>query len=108
MKKLIFVLLVLTSTNYALAYSTTVITKIDRIFTYGEFAVLSLENSTGDDEGCSKNDFVTFDITTTGGRTLYSAALTAFTTSAKVRFGVHECFDWGGTIPKAYRLEMLK
>ena len=108
MKKLIFGLLLLASTNYALAYSSTPITKIDRIFTYGEFAVLSLENGSGTAEGCSSGDFVTFNITTEAGRILYSAALTAFTTNAKVRFGIHECFSWGGTIPKAYRLEMLK
>ncbi len=108
MKKLIFVLLLLASTNYAFGYSSTPVTKINRIFTYGEFAVLALENSAGTAEGCSNNNFVTFDITTAGGRALYSATLTAFTTSAKVRFGIHGCFSWGGTIPKAYRLEMLK
>lgn len=108
MKKLIFGLLLLVSTNHAFAYSSTPITKIDRIFIYGEFVVMAVENGSGNAEGCSNGNFIAFDITTEAGRILYSAALTAFTTSGKTRFGIHGCYTWGGTIPIAYRVELLK
>jgi len=109
MKKVLLALLFLATTNYATAGAvSSPITKINRIFTYGTSAVLSIENAVTSSSGCSQNKFVSINISTNAGKALYSSALTAFTTGTKVRFGSNGCVSWGGTIPKVYRLEMIK
>jgi len=108
MKKAVLGLLLAASTNYVLAGAvSSPITKIYRVFTYGNFAVLSIGNGPNG-SGCSNKNFIAFDTTTSGGKALYSSALTAFTTGAQVRFGTNGCVSWGGTVPKAYRIELLK
>ena len=108
MKKLATIVVLLLSTQSLMAWSTSPITTIERIFTYEEFAVLAIANTTVATEGCADNNFVAFDTTTSGGKALYSSALTAFTTGGQVRFGHHTCVDWSGGVPKVYRIEMLK
>lgn len=108
MKKILLALLFLATTNYATAAAvTSPITKISKVYTYGTYTVLAIQNSVAG-SGCSKGNFVAFDITTNAGKALYSSALTAFTTGMQVRFGSNGCVSWGGTIPKVYRLEMIK
>jgi hypothetical protein len=109
MKKLAFIALLIMATQQSLmAWSTSPVTKIDRLFTYQSYAVLAIANTTVDTENCANNNFVAFDITTDGGKALYAAALTAFTTGGKVRFGQHTCINWSGGVPRVYRIEMIK
>ena len=105
MKKVILGSLILGS--YALAWSTSPVTKISKLYTYPESVVLKIENAFVG-SGCSNGSYVAFDSTTSGGKALFSAALTAYTTGMKVRFGANDCITWGGTIPKIYRIEMIK
>ena len=108
MKKVLLALLFLATTNYATAGAvTSPITKISKIYTYGTYSVLAIQNAVVG-SGCTKGNFVAFNTTTTAGKALYSSSLTAFTTGTKVRFGSNGCVSWGGTIPKVYRLEMIK
>lgn len=107
MKKISLIALLLLATQSLMAWSTSPVTKINRIFTYDKFAVLAIANTTGSNEGCDKK-FVAFDTTTSGGKALYSAALTAFTVGGKIRFGINGCVNWSGGVAKVYRIELIK
>lgn len=108
MKKSLIAFLMLATTSYTLASSSTVVTKITKVYTYGTVAVFALANQTGDSEGCSNSRYTVINLQANGGKALYSAALTAFTTNTNVRFGVNGCYAWSGTIPITYRLELQK
>ena len=108
MKKLTIIAIMLFATQSLMAWSTSPVTKIDRLFVYPDFAALAIANTTVATEGCADNNFVAFDTTTVGGKALLSAALTAYTTGGKVRFGHHGCLDWSGGVPEVYRIEMIK
>jgi hypothetical protein len=86
----------------------TPVTKITKVMTYPGVAVLKIGT---DANGCtfSNKKYVILDTTTTNGRAVYSAALTAFTTGAKVQVAHSGCRSWwGATLPKAYRVDLLK
>jgi len=105
MKKSLTAFLMLATTSYTMA-ATTPITKITRIITYNNVAILAISNKAG--TGCQNNDFIAVGTGSAAGRTLYSAALTAYTTGAKVRFGAAACYKWGSTVPYANRVELIK
>jgi len=108
MKKLTIIAIMLFATQSLMAWSTSPVTKIDRIFVYPEFVVLAIENNTVADEGCASTNFVAFSTIDSSGKSLYSAALTAHTTGGKVRFGHNGCLNWSGGVPEVYRIEMIK
>ena len=84
------------------------VTKVTKVMTYPGVAIIGVS---ADVRGCSFSNkkFVILDTTTTNGRSVYSAALTAFTTGAKVQVAHSGCRGWWGkTLPKMYRLDMLK
>jgi len=83
-------------------------TKITKVMTYPGVAVIKIDKTA---PGCtfSNKNYVILDTTTTNGRSVYSAALTAFTTGAKVQVAHSGCRSWwDATIPKMYRLDMIK
>lgn len=84
------------------------LTKVTKVMTYPGVAVIGVSTNIS---GCTfaNKKYVILDTTTTNGRSVYSAALTAFTTGAKVQVAHSGCRSWwGATVPKMYRLDMLK
>ena len=110
MKKILIALSVLATTQIAMATATN-ITKIKDLYVYTNYIVLKMEakHSKG---GCSKstaNEYLYLATNTDGGKKMYSAALSAYISGKKVRFGFSGCSAWGSTtIPKAYGISLLK
>ncbi len=108
MKKILSLgLLLAVMTSYAAATVTSV-GEIIKVMTYPGVAVLKITTNA---TGCTFDNkkYVILDTTTTNGRSVYSAALTAFTTGAKTQIAHDGCRSWwGATIPKAYRIDLVK
>lgn len=108
MKKIFAIALLLAGITSFASATVTAQTTITKVMTYPGVAVLKIGV---DATGCtfSNKKYVILDTTTTDGRSVYSAALTAFTTGAKVQVAHTGCRSWwGATIPKAYRVDLIK
>ena len=110
MKKILIALSVLASTQIAMAAATP-ITKIKDIYVYSDYIVMKVENK-HTNPGCTKataDEYLYLATNTDGGKKMYSAALSAYVSGQKVRFGFSGCSAWGSTtIPKAYNVSILK
>lgn len=110
MKKILIFVAIFASSQLLQAGATPV-TKIDKLYAYNGFIVVKIANPTSNSDSCTHASATTYlglRTGTTYGKELYSALLTAYTTNAKVRLGHIGCTPWGGTIPKIYRIEMIK
>jgi hypothetical protein len=106
-KVLLAAAMVLGITSFASA-EVTGVTKVTKVMTYPGVAVIKIG---ADANGCtfSNKKYLILDISTTNGRAVYSAALTAFTTGSKVQVAHSGCRSWwGATLPKAYRIDLVK
>jgi hypothetical protein len=110
MKKLLTLAMILLGTQSAMAVETSQIGKVTRMFTYNTYTVLVLDGARASTAMCGNNTgkYVAFPTSDSAGKALYSAALTAFTTGTKIRFGQDGCINWSGGVPKVYRIEMIK
>ena len=110
MKKLLIALSVLATTQIAMAAATP-ITKIKDIYVYADYIVMKMENK-HTNPGCTKStadEFLYLATNSEGGKKMYSAALSAYVSGKKVRFGFSTCSTWGAsTIPTAYGISLLK
>ena len=114
MKKLLLAsLLALGLTQFASAKTVSKATKLVKLYTYGDAAVIKIKKPAGD-EGCSYKDageFLAIDLSKEGGKALYSALLSAFVSNAEVRLASDGCNDvWGSSksLPEVYRVELRK
>jgi hypothetical protein len=111
MKKLLIALLVLGTTQFALAAATP-ITKIKDIYVYADYIVLKMENKHTNPDACTKatsDEFLYLATNSEGGKKMYSAALSAYVAGKKVRLGYSSCASWGSTtVPKAYGISLYK
>ena len=111
-KSLLLGLVALTAVGSATDVSN--VTKITKIYTYGEGAVIRLKNPTTNNSSCSYNgsgEYLAIRFNTQQGKELYSAALSAFISSTNVKIGSSGCDDiWGKskTMNKVYRVELTK
>ena len=114
MKKILIFVAIFVSSQLLQAennVTSTPITKINRIFAYTGLIVVEIANSTTNSDSCthgSAGTFLGLPTGTTYGKEIYSAIMTAYTTDGKVRFGHSGCTEWGGSIPKIFRIEMRK
>ena len=111
MKKIITGLMVLASTQFALA-TVTPTTTIKDMFVYETYVVVKMANKHTNPDSCTKagaDSFIYMSTTGQGGARMYSAILSAYVSGKKVRLGYNLCGTWGtGTIPKAYGVTMVK
>ena len=114
MKKILIAsLLALGLTQISAAKSVSPATKIIKLYTYGDAAVIKVSNP-APSEGCTYGDageFLAIDVGATGGKALYSALLSAFVSNSKVRLASEGCNNvWGAakSLPAIYRVELRK
>ena len=87
-------------------------TKIKRIYTYDEGAVIITLNSSENEDGCTadeSNSYFVIRFDTDGGREKFSAALSAYISQQQINLGYSGCDDiWGAskTLPYVYRINM--
>jgi len=88
------------------------ITKIKRLYTYDNKALIEIEDQHANAIGCSSpksGRYVVLNFDTTSGKEMYSAALSAFMADSKISIGFAKCQKWGATtLPTAYRVELIK
>ena len=114
MKKiLIVILLTLGLTQMVSAKSVSNATKLIKLYTYGDAAVIKVAKP-APDEGCSYSaagEFLAVDLSAEGGKALYSALLSAFVSGTEVRLASDGCNNvWGASksLPEVYRVELRK
>lgn len=110
---LIASLLALGLTQIISAKSVSPATKIIKLYTYGNAAVIKIAKP-APDEGCnysSAGEFLALDLGAEGGKALYSALLSAFVSGSEVRLASDGCSNvWGAakSLPEVYRVELRK
>lgn len=108
MKKILTIGLIVALTTFTYAANYTGQTKITKVMTYPGVTVFSVDANT---KGCtfSNKHYLILDTSTTDGRLVYTAVLTAFTSGAKVEIAYDGCRNWwGATLPIAYRIDLMK
>lgn len=110
---LIITLLTLGLTQMVTAKSVSPATKLIKLYTYGDSAVIKIVKP-APDEGCTYSaagEFLAINIASEGGKALYSALLSAFISGSEVRLASDGCNNiWGATksLPEIYRVELRK
>ena len=114
MKKILLAsLLALGLTQMAAAKSVSPATKLVKLYTYGDAAVVKIAKK-APKEGCTYSaagEFLAIDLSAPGGKALYSALLSAFVSGAEVRLASDGCNNvWGAakSMPEIYRVELRK
>jgi len=84
--------------------------KITKVKTYANAVVIKIDKN-AQNSGCtfSSKKYLHLDMSTEKGKAIYSTILTAFTTNAKAVIAYNGCRSWwGATLPKIYRVDMVK
>ena len=114
MKKLIIALLVLASTQIAMARDVSPLTKVVKIFTYKDAAVIRLSNPNTNKSNCTyskSGEYLAIRFNDTQGREMYSAILAAYmsdTTISLVSSGCDSIWGASESMNKVYRVDLEK
>jgi len=82
--------------------------KVTKLMTYPGVTIIKISSKAYSCSFPNKN-YLYLDTTSTNGRAVYSAALTAFTTNTKVQIAYTGCKGWWGkSLPKMYRIDLVK
>ncbi len=114
MKKLLILSLILAGTTSLMAKDVSSTTKIIKLYSYEDGAVIKLEEAASNNSSCSYSgagQFMSLRFDTEGSKILYSALLSAFVSDSKVRIASDGCDNiWGNnkTMNKLYRVELRK
>lgn len=107
MNKIITAFLILGSTQLIFAGKTP-ITKIESITTYADYAVVKIADKTTNTDNCTHSRATEYLAISLDKKGMYSSVLSAFVSGSKIRFAHSGCVSWGGTIPKVYRVDLVK
>jgi hypothetical protein len=111
MKKLVF-LFIIGLIGTLNASDITPVTKILKIYTYGDGAVIKVANPAENTEGCSydrSGEFLALRLDTEGKKAMYSSLLSALVASRDVVIAASDCDDiWGedNTMGSIYRVQI--
>ncbi len=114
MKKTMVLLLVLGFTQVIMAKDVSPVTKIIKIYTYDDGAVIKIDNPSSNKSHCKYSDageFLAVRFKDDSSKTLYTALLTAFVSGTKIRLASDGCTDiWGAdkSLNEIYRVELRK
>jgi len=112
MKKIIIALAALTMTQVATARDVSPLTKIVKIYTYKDAAVVKIENPSTNTYGCTygnAGEYLAIRFNNTQGREMYSAILSAYMTDTRISLISAHCDNvWGSSksMNKVYRVDL--
>jgi len=114
MKKIIISLTILAMTQVAMARDVSPLTKILKIHTYKDAAVIKIENPAPNTYNCTfshSGEFLAIRFNDTQGREMYSAILSAYMTDTRISLISAHCDNiWGASksMNKVYRVDLEK
>ena len=114
MKKIMVLLLVLGFTQTIIAKDVSPVTKIIKIYTYGDGAVIKIANPSSNKSHCkyeSAGEFLSVRFRDERSKILYTALLAAFVSGSKIRVASDGCDNiWGAdkSLNEIYRVELRK
>jgi len=114
MKKTLLALMILATTQLAMAKDTSPITKVVKIYTYKNAAVIRLATPSTNKSNCTYSktgEYLAIRFDDTKGREMYSAVLAAYMADTTLRLVSSGCDTiWGAanSMNKVYRVDLEK
>lgn len=114
MKKLVFAFIAFSISQFAIARDVSPLTKILKIYTYKDAAVVKIENPSTNTYNCTygnSGEYLAIRFNDTQGREMYSAILSAYMTDTRISLISAHCDNiWGSSksINKVYRVDLEK
>ena len=112
MKKIIIALISLSMTQVAIARNTSPLTKILKIYTYKDAAVVKIESPSTNNDNCAyanAGKYLAIRFNDVEGREMYSAVLSAYMTNSTIILTSKNCDNiWGSSrsMNKVYRVDL--